>query len=64
MTTKDAKAPDNFDRLRNHLKADSLAAKLTEAHHAAQPAGRMRSMIVVLQARLTEVRSNLDIAKT
>jgi hypothetical protein len=62
--TKSATPPDNFDRLRKHLKDDSLAAKLAEAHHTAQPADRARSMTVVLQGRLTEIRSSLEFTKT
>lgn len=64
MTPEAAKPPDNFDRLRTHLRDDSLAAKFAEAYHAAQPADRAQLMTDILQGRLSEIRSSLEHATT
>ena len=51
----------NFDRLRGHLKADSLATKLVAAYAAAAPAAPANAVSAVLTARLTEiVRSHAE----
>ena len=64
MKTADAKALNNFDRLRQHLKDGSLAVLLVQAHHNVKPAERTQSIRAVLQGRLDQMRTILDNAKT
>lgn len=51
--------PDNFQRLRAHLKDDSLAAVLLEAYRNPTALPPYEAMKAVLTARLEQVRSDL-----
>ena len=52
--------PDNFDRLRKHLKDGSLAARLVEAHRKPGAATPTEAAALVLRARLEQVRGSFD----
>ncbi|MCL4215400.1 MAG: hypothetical protein KJ052_00110 [Candidatus Hydrogenedentes bacterium] len=56
---KDREGPDNFERLRAHLKDDSLAAVLLEAYRNPGALTPYEAMKVVLNARIEQVRSAL-----
>jgi hypothetical protein len=51
--------PDNFERLRAHLKDDSVAAVLLEAYRNPGALSPYEAMKTVLSARLEQVRSKL-----
>ena len=63
-TPDNAKAGDNFERLLKHLQADSLAARLVEAHRAANAADRLNSMKAALKSCLEQVKKLLENTKT
>jgi hypothetical protein len=50
----------NVDRLLKHLKKDSLAARLVQAHRDAKQGGAVAAMRPILTARLKEVHGTLD----
>jgi len=58
-----AKAGDNFERLLKHLQADSLAARLVEAHHAANAGYRLNSMTAALKSYLEQVKNVIENTK-
>lgn len=51
---------DNVDRLLKHLKKDSLAAQLVQAHNAPDGDDPAAAMKVVLTERLEQVKAKLD----
>lgn len=52
--------PSNVDRLLEHLKDESLAARLVRAHGAAEAASPTDSMKAILTERLEQVREEID----
>lgn len=60
--TDETAAPDNFSRLLGHLKEESLAARLVQAHRGADEPNAAISKII--DTRLEEVREELDNAET
>lgn len=58
------KPQSNVDHLLKHLKADSLARQLVEAHAGAGGATPVESAKAVLLARVEQVRASLDSPKT
>ena len=56
----EADPKDNVDRLLEHLKDDSLAARLARAHRAPQAGDPAASMKAILAERLEQVRAKLD----
>lgn len=51
---------NNIDRLRKHLKEESLAARLIAAHEAPDGGESVPAMRVVLTEHLDEVKGKLD----
>jgi hypothetical protein len=58
------KLPDNYDRLLNHLNADSLAARLVQAYRAPEAGGPMEAMKAVLRERIEKEREEIDATET
>jgi hypothetical protein len=55
----EAEPEDNVDRLLEHLKDDSLAARLVRAHRAQHPQGPAAAMKAVLLERLEQLKAKL-----
>jgi hypothetical protein len=56
----ESKTQDNINRLLRHLKKDSLAAHLVQAHHTPETGDPAESMKAVLRKRLEQVKEDLD----
>ena len=56
----EADPKDNVDRLLEHLKNDSLAARLVRAHRAPQAGDPAAPMKALLTERLEQVKETLD----
>ena len=58
------KPQSNADRLLKHLKADSLAQRLVQAHEGDDGTDPIESARAILLARLQQVRAIFDSPKT
>jgi hypothetical protein len=63
----EAEAPDgeplsNFDRLRAHLDADSLAKKLLDAYSASEPSATKTEMLKAVSMHFLTKTSDDDVA--
>ena len=56
----ESKTQNNINRLLRHLKKDSLAAQLVQAHHTPETGDSAESMKAVLRKRLEQVKKDLD----
>lgn len=55
---------NNYDRLLNHIKQDSLAAQLVRAYCGPEAESPTEAMKAVLRERLTKLREKIDIPET
>ena len=56
----ETKTKGNISRLLKHLKRDSLAVQLVQAHHTPSTGDPAESMNSVLRKRLKHMREKLD----
>lgn len=47
----------NIERLRGHIKDDTLAAKLVDTYRASAPEKRAEALKAIAEARLAEIRA-------
>lgn len=62
--TQDPETKSNVTRLLTRLEHGSLAHRLVQAHHTADPMHAAERMKAVLRQRIEEVRDNLEDSET
>ena len=59
----DSTAATNIERLRGHLGGETLAAKLVDTYRANAPEERAAALKGIAEARLAEIRAELEKGK-